>query len=101
MTSTEATGRPRPRHSMPAFVRQALKARGLWEAYAARPPYQRNDYLGWIGRAARESTRQRRLEQMLDELMHGDVYMQMIWRSPHRETPRPAKGGGAKKRPDR
>ncbi|MBM3122644.1 MAG: YdeI/OmpD-associated family protein [Chloroflexi bacterium] len=86
---------------MPVFVRQALMARGLLDAYAARPPYQRNDYLGWIGRAARPSTRQRRLEQMLDELKLGDIYMKMTWRSPDRKTRRTAKGGEAKKRPNR
>ena len=31
---------------MPDYVREALRARGLMEAYEARPPYQRNDYLG-------------------------------------------------------
>jgi Bacteriocin-protection, YdeI or OmpD-Associated len=64
-------------NSMPADVRQALEARGLVAAYAARPAYQRNDYLGWIGRAVREETRRKRLEQMLDELAHGDLYMKM------------------------
>ena len=34
---------------MPAEVRQALEARALVDAYQARPPFQRNDYLGWIG----------------------------------------------------
>jgi uncharacterized protein YdeI (YjbR/CyaY-like superfamily) len=65
---------------MPAFVRAALNERGLMDAYRARPPYQRNDYLGWINRAKREETRQRRLGQMLAELTRGDRYMKMIWR---------------------
>ena len=30
------------------------------EAYQARPPYQRNDYLGWIDRAKRPETKARR-----------------------------------------
>ncbi len=64
---------------MPGFVRDALDEEGLREAYDARPPYQRNDYLGWIGRAKREETRQRRLAQMLDELRRGDLYMKMAW----------------------
>ena len=38
----------RPRHPMPDDVRDALSERGLRDAYDARPPYQRNDYLGWI-----------------------------------------------------
>ena len=36
----------RPLQKMPDFVREALRARGLMGAYEARPPYQRNDYLG-------------------------------------------------------
>ena len=64
---------------MPAFVRTALEEQGLLDAFEARPPYQRNDYLGWIARGKREDTRQRRLAQMLDELRRGDVYMKMKW----------------------
>lgn len=64
---------------MPQYVADALEARGLRAAYDARPPYQRNDYLGWIGRAKRAETRDRRLRQMLDELVAGDVYMKMDW----------------------
>jgi uncharacterized protein YdeI (YjbR/CyaY-like superfamily) len=58
-------------------VRAALTRRGLLAAYRARPPYQRNDYLGWITRAKRPETRARRLAQMLDELAAGDRYMKM------------------------
>lgn len=60
-------------------VREALDAAGLMEAYLARPPYQRNDYLGWIARPKREATLQAHLDQMLDELARGDVYMKMPW----------------------
>lgn len=69
----------RPLHPMPAFVRDALEADGLMASYDARPAYQRNDYLGWIARPAREQTRRKRLDQMLDELKRGDVYMNMKW----------------------
>jgi uncharacterized protein YdeI (YjbR/CyaY-like superfamily) len=65
---------------MPAFVRQALVARGLTKAYRLRPAYQRNDYIGWITRAKLPQTQQRRLEQMLDELQRGGVYMKMKWK---------------------
>ena len=58
----------RPRHEMPDFVRDALAEHGLEEAYRSRPPYQRNDYLIWIDGAKREETRQKRLNQMLEEL---------------------------------
>lgn len=76
------TARPlrRPLHPMPPEVSRALGERGLRAAYDARPPYQRNDYLGWIARARRPETRQRRLMKMLDELELGGVYMGMRWR---------------------
>ncbi len=50
------------------------------DAYRARPDYQQNDYIGWITRAKREETQQRRLQQMLDELRRGDTYMKMTYR---------------------
>lgn len=70
----------RERYPMPDFVREALAARKLTAAYDARPPYQRNDYIGWITRAKLPETQQKRLEQMLEELADGDVYMKMAWR---------------------
>ncbi|GAB4418016.1 MAG: YdeI/OmpD-associated family protein [Anaerolineales bacterium] len=70
----------RPRYPMPDFIRQALEVRELMDAYNARPPYQRNDYIGWITRAKRPETQQKRLDQMLDELAKGNVYMKMDWR---------------------
>jgi uncharacterized protein YdeI (YjbR/CyaY-like superfamily) len=69
----------RPLQPMPDFVADALDTEGLRAAYDARPPYQRNDYLGWINRAKQEDTRQKRLKQMLSELRAGDVYMNMAW----------------------
>ncbi len=66
---------------MPEFVFEALHARGLMAAYEARPPYQQNDYIGWITRAKREETVQKRLNQMLDELERGDKYMKMDYRA--------------------
>jgi uncharacterized protein YdeI (YjbR/CyaY-like superfamily) len=62
---------------MPQFVREALEQHDLISAYLARPPYQQNDYLGWIGGAKREDTQKRRLDQMLYELEQGDAYMGM------------------------
>jgi len=70
----------RPRVRMPGDVRDALIAAGMLGAYRARPPYQRNDYLGWIARAKRQETREGRLRQMLRELARGDRYMTMAWR---------------------
>ena len=72
----------RPRQPMPEFVRQALADHDLTSRYEDRPPYQRNDYLGWINRAKRMETKLRRLEQMLAELESGDRYMNMAWRGP-------------------
>jgi Bacteriocin-protection, YdeI or OmpD-Associated len=65
---------------MPAFVRRALLERGLMGAYRTRPPYQQNDYLGWINRAKLDATKRKRLAQMLEELERGDRYMRMAWR---------------------
>jgi uncharacterized protein YdeI (YjbR/CyaY-like superfamily) len=70
----------RPPQPMPDFVAEALDAKGLRAAYDARPPYQRNDYLGWINRAKRDDTKEKRLRQMLEELQAGEGYMNMPWR---------------------
>ena len=70
----------RPRHPMPEFVRRALEDKNLMGAYLRRPAYQQNDYVGWITRAKLPATRQKRLDQMLDELFRSDVYMKMSYR---------------------
>jgi uncharacterized protein YdeI (YjbR/CyaY-like superfamily) len=62
---------------MPDDILELLEQRGLLERYNERPRYQRNDYLGWIGRAVRPETRQKRINQMLDELDAGGIYMGM------------------------
>lgn len=69
----------RKRQAMPANVHAALTQRGVMAQYQLRPAYQQNDYLAWIGRAVRPATRQKRLEQMLNELERGGVYMNMKW----------------------
>jgi uncharacterized protein YdeI (YjbR/CyaY-like superfamily) len=80
MTDDKFGNLKRPRQPMPSDVRQALEDSRLIEAYRERPAYQQNDYLGWIGRARRPETRRKRLQQMLDELARGDIYMKMNWR---------------------
>lgn len=70
----------RPRLEMPDYVHEALLRRDVMDAYLSRPAYQQNDYIGWITRAKRAATRDKRLNQMLDELEHGGVYMRMKWR---------------------
>lgn len=67
----------RERYPMPDDIRSALVEQKLMEDYLRRPEYQQNDYIGWITRAKREETRAKRLNQMLDELKEGGVYMKM------------------------
>ncbi|KQZ97834.1 hypothetical protein ASD64_16680 [Mesorhizobium sp. Root157] len=74
------SGLKRAINPMPDDVRALLDAHALAQAYAERPAYQRNDYLGWIASAKQRKTRQRRIDQMLDELQRGGVYMNMAWR---------------------
>ena len=69
----------RTRLRMPDYIREALTDRNLMDAYRERPDYQQNDYIGWITRAKRDETRQKRLTQMLDELKGGKAYMKMKW----------------------
>ncbi len=45
--------------------------------YNDRPPYQKNDYIGWINRAKKDETKQKRLSQMIEELKAGNLYMKM------------------------
>lgn len=71
----------RERRPMPDFIRDALAAKQLTAAYDARPPYQRNGYIGWITHAKLQATQQKRLAQMLDELERGDTYMKMVYRA--------------------
>jgi uncharacterized protein YdeI (YjbR/CyaY-like superfamily) len=80
MSASDFSNLARPIQPMPEIVKTALEKRGLMEAYRSRPAYQQNDYLGWINRAKRPETKQKRLEQMLDELARGDVYMKMDYR---------------------
>jgi len=67
---------------MPRNVRMALAKRELTEAFRARTDYQQNEYLKWIATAAGEVTKQKRLDQMLDELEKGGVYMAEPWAPP-------------------
>ena len=80
------SGPRRPRQPMPDDVEAALRTGGVLDAYRERPAYQRNDYLGWIGRAQQDQTRAKRVRQMVDELREGGVYMGM----PHAPSRRDA-----------
>lgn len=70
----------RQKHPMPDYIRSSLTERGLMDAYHIRPAYQQNDYIAWITRAKLEATKQKRLDQMLEELEGGKYYMKIVWK---------------------
>ena len=63
----------RERHAMSQPIRSSLRKSRLMAAYLARPDYRQNDYIGWITRAKLDATREKRLNQMLNELKRGGV----------------------------
>lgn len=67
---------------MPGNVRAALEKRNLMEAYFARPEYQKVDYLKWIALAAGPAAKQKRLDQMLEELEKGNLFKGEAWSPP-------------------
>jgi hypothetical protein len=69
---------------MPGNVRSALEKRKLMDAYLARPEYQKDDYLKWIALAAGPNAKQKRLDQMLDELEKGNVFKGEAWTPPEK-----------------
>jgi hypothetical protein len=73
------------RYKMPGSIHEALAERNLMEAYRARPDCQQNDYIGslCVTRAKREETKEKRLDQMLNELEGGDRYMNLVWKKPY------------------
>ena len=66
---------------MPKDVEERLLRENLMDVYRKRPPYQQNDYLGWISKAKRPETKEKRISQMLEELRSGDKYMGMDYRA--------------------
>jgi len=75
--SADFSNLKRQRNPMPDFVKTALEEHGLMDAFNERPAYQQNDYLGWISRVKRQETKLKRLQQILDELKQGGVYLNM------------------------
>jgi uncharacterized protein YdeI (YjbR/CyaY-like superfamily) len=71
----------RSRYPIPGYIQKALKENALEKAFEERPAYQQNDYIGWITRAKRQETIDKRLAQMLNELEIGDRYMKMPYHS--------------------
>lgn len=67
----------REKYKMPIDIKNVLVSSNLLADYKARPSYQQNDYIGWITRAKLNATRIKRLDQMLQELKVGGVYMKM------------------------
>ncbi len=67
----------REKHLIPEYIKIALSDNNVVADYKARPAYQQNDYIGWIERAKRQETKEKRLRQMIDELKTGGVYMKM------------------------
>ena len=59
----DATRLKRQIHPMPEDVKTRLENENLMAAYLSRPPYQQNDYIGWIGRAKLAATREKRIAQ--------------------------------------
>ncbi len=86
MKTEQARRLKRSLYPMPDDIHQALLAHGLLEAYQQRPAYQQNDYIGWITRGRRPATREKRLRQMLDELVAGDSYMRMAYHAKTADT---------------
>jgi len=66
---------------MPKEVEERLIRENLMDAYRKRPPYQQNDYLGWILKAKRPETKERRIARMIEELRNGEKYMGMDYRA--------------------
>jgi hypothetical protein len=69
---------------MPGNIRAALEKRKLMDAYLARPSYQKDDYLKWIALAAGPAAKQKRLDQMLDELETGNLFKGEPWTPPEK-----------------
>ena len=80
-------GKGLPPPQMPGFVRGALAARNLTEAYRARPQYQQHEYLIWINAAKLNDAKRARANQMLDELEKGGVFKGEPWTPPPPVTP--------------
>ena len=72
---------------MPGNVKAALAKRELMDAFRARPEYQRTEYLKWIALAIGPAAKDKRLQQMLDELAKGGLFKGEAWTPPAPVTP--------------
>ncbi len=80
MVRTQHPNMVRP--PMPGNVKGALAKRKLLDAFEDRPEYQQTEYLKWIAQANGPTTKQQRLDQMLDELEKGGVFKGTPWTPP-------------------
>ncbi|MEZ4403352.1 MAG: YdeI/OmpD-associated family protein [Kofleriaceae bacterium] len=80
--SSRHVGSTVPAPQMPGFVRAALAAKKLTDAYRARPKYQQQDYLTWINSAPLADAKKARLAEMLVELEAGNVFRGTPWAPP-------------------
>jgi len=69
---------------MPGNVRGALQKRKLMDAYLDRPAYQKDEYLKGVAQAAGPAAKQKRLDQMLEELEKGNVFKGEPWTPPEK-----------------
>lgn len=67
----------RQKQELPQYIEEALVSSSVMSDYLKRPSYQQNDYISWVSRAKQETTKQKRLQQMINELKLGGVYMNM------------------------
>ena len=74
----------RPHYPMASFIRETLNERDLMKSYKESTSTLSIERLHRLAyRAKLEATRQKRLNQMLDELESGGVYMKMLWKKSH------------------
>lgn len=82
MRNTRHLGSTVPAPAMPGFVRGALMARSLMDAYQARPKFQQTEYLTWIHAGKLNDEKRKRLALMLDELAAGSGFQGKPWTPP-------------------
>jgi hypothetical protein len=72
---------------MPGNVRGALAKRKLLDAFRDRPQYQQDEYLKSIALAAGPAAKQKRLDEMLEDLAAGDKFRGEPWSPPAESKP--------------
>ncbi len=75
--STDYSRLKRKLNALPEPLQTTMQEHGVLDDFYQRPAYQQNDYIAWIERAKKPETREKRIQQMLDELEQGGVYMKM------------------------